>query len=177
MGERCDNKSKIEVADAYRSLSVICGSFTQKVNYSFCLAVFTCDCFYSILIFTRLLLNPKSKCRCMMWKGIFTAHKGGGCIPACNGQESVWPGGCDQGMCDRRCVWPGGVHPRTHSPQYGQQAGGMHPIGMFSCLNIYSNQWIFFEISIVSVSFCSHNKKITWAVQSLFTLRTQQNPL
>ena len=128
MGERCDNKSKIEVADAYRSLSVICGSFTQKVNYSFCLAVFTCDCFYSILIFTRLLLNPKSKCRCMMWKGIFTARNRS-CGNVMFLQVSVYPqagGGvsqhamgrslCDQGVVTRGCVTDGACDQGVYTP-------------------------------------------------------------
>ena len=70
----------------------------------------------------------------------------GGVYPACNGQGGVYPsmqwakGRCvsQNAMRQGGVVWPGGVTGdvcvRGYTPHYGQQAGGMHPAGMLSCV-------------------------------------------
>ena len=67
---------KIEVADAYRSLSIICDSFTrmevgQKVNYSFFLIVLSCDCFLQYFDLYQTFIELKKQMQMYDVKGIF----------------------------------------------------------------------------------------------------------
>ena len=56
-------------------------------------------------------------------------------------KHGVCTGGCVTGGVHRGvCDWGSdqGVHTphQTHTPHYGQQAGGMYPTGIFSCLDL-----------------------------------------